>query len=100
MEMTSNCDVTNSTHQMQMTTIWPSKKNPIIFEILCVRHCALESDAEIEGKGSVTPKFPLSSNNRKAYSLQHLHGICRASLSMVNHRKRYQKYTWPTNWWI
>jgi len=28
MEMTSNCDVTNSAHQMQMTTIWPSTKHP------------------------------------------------------------------------
>jgi len=26
--MTSNCDVTNNAHQMQMTTIWPSTKNP------------------------------------------------------------------------
>jgi len=28
MEMTSNCDVTNSTHQIQMTTIWPWTKPP------------------------------------------------------------------------
>jgi len=26
MEMTSNCDVTNSAHQIQMTTIWPWTK--------------------------------------------------------------------------
>ena len=28
MEMTSNCDVTNSEHQIQMTTIWPWTKHP------------------------------------------------------------------------
>ena len=28
MEVTSNCDVTNSAHQMQMTTIWPWTKTP------------------------------------------------------------------------
>jgi len=28
MDMTSNCDVTNSAHQIQMTTIWPWTKPP------------------------------------------------------------------------
>ena len=28
MEMTSNCDVTNSAHQKQITTIWPWTKSP------------------------------------------------------------------------
>jgi len=28
MEMTSNCDVTDSAHQIQMTTIWPWTKRP------------------------------------------------------------------------
>jgi len=28
MEMTSNCDVTNSAHQIQMTTLWPWTKTP------------------------------------------------------------------------
>ena len=28
MDMSSNCDVTNSAHQIQMTTIWPWTKNP------------------------------------------------------------------------
>jgi len=28
MYMTSNCDVTNSAHQIKMTTIWPWTKNP------------------------------------------------------------------------
>jgi len=28
MEMTSYCDVTNSEHQIQMTTIWPWTKPP------------------------------------------------------------------------
>jgi len=34
--MTSNCDVTNSAHQMQMTTICHWMKPPI--KIFCVRH--------------------------------------------------------------
>jgi len=28
MKMTSNCDFTNSAHQIQMTTIWPWRKSP------------------------------------------------------------------------
>jgi len=28
MDMTSNCDVTNSAHQIQMTTIWPWTTTP------------------------------------------------------------------------
>ena len=36
MEMTSNCDVTNSAHQKQTTTIWPWIKPPM--KIFCVRH--------------------------------------------------------------
>jgi len=28
MEMTSNCDVTNSAHQKQITTIWPWTNPP------------------------------------------------------------------------
>jgi len=35
MEMTSNCDVTNSAHQIQMTTIWTKS----LIKIFCVRHC-------------------------------------------------------------
>ena len=37
MEMTSNCDFTNSAHQIQMTTIWPWTKTPPM-KIFCVRH--------------------------------------------------------------
>jgi len=37
MEMTSNCDATNSAHQMQMTTLWPWTKTPPM-KIFCVRH--------------------------------------------------------------
>ena len=36
MEMTSNCDVTNSAHQIVMTTIWPWTKP--LMKIFCVRH--------------------------------------------------------------
>jgi len=28
MDMTSNCEVTNSAHQIQMTTIWPWTETP------------------------------------------------------------------------
>ena len=38
MEMTSNCDITNNEHQIQMTTIWPWT-NPPPMKIFCVRHC-------------------------------------------------------------
>jgi len=37
MEITSNCDVTNSEHQIQMTTIWPWTKAPTM-KIFCERH--------------------------------------------------------------
>jgi len=37
MEMTSNCDVTDGAHQIQMTTIWPWTNPPM--KIFCVRHC-------------------------------------------------------------
>ena len=40
MEMTSNCDVTNSEHQIQMTTIRPWTKTPPM-KIFCARHCSL-----------------------------------------------------------
>ena len=36
-EMTSNCDVTNSANQIQMATIWPLT-NPPPMKIFCVRH--------------------------------------------------------------
>ena len=36
--MTSNCDVTNSAHQIQMTTIFHWLKPPM--KTFCVRHCA------------------------------------------------------------
>jgi len=36
MNMTSNCDVTNSTHQIQMTTLCHWMKPPM--KIFCVRH--------------------------------------------------------------
>jgi len=35
--MTSNCDLTNSAHQMQMTTICHWMKPPM--KNFCVRHC-------------------------------------------------------------
>jgi len=38
-EMTSNCDVTSSEYQIQMTTIWPWTKPPV--KIFCVRHWLL-----------------------------------------------------------
>jgi len=37
MQMTSDCDVTNSAHQIQMNTIWPWRNPPM--KIFCVRHC-------------------------------------------------------------
>ena len=37
MQMTSDCDVTNSAHQIQMNTIWPWTNPPM--KIFCVRHC-------------------------------------------------------------
>jgi len=37
MNMTSNCDVTNSAHQIQMTTICHWMQTPM--KIFCVRHC-------------------------------------------------------------
>jgi len=39
MSMTSNCDVTNSSHQIQMTTICHWMKLPL--KMFCVRHCPL-----------------------------------------------------------
>jgi len=45
MDMTSNCDVTNSADQIQMTTIWPwTKTSPM--KIFCVRHCRGKSRRE------------------------------------------------------
>ena len=38
MDMTSNCDVTNSVHQTQMTTVCHWMKTPTM-KIFCVRHC-------------------------------------------------------------
>jgi len=37
MKMTSNCDFTNSAHQIQMTTYDP-EGNPPPMKIFCVRH--------------------------------------------------------------
>jgi len=38
MNKTSNCDVTNSAHQIQMTAICHWMKTPM--EVFCVRHCS------------------------------------------------------------
>jgi len=39
MTVTSNYDVTNSTHQILMTTICHWMKSPM--KIFCVRHCCI-----------------------------------------------------------
>jgi len=45
MNMTSNCDVTNSAHQIKMTTICHWMKSPM--KIFCVRHWCRYISADI-----------------------------------------------------
>jgi len=43
MNATSNCDVTDSAHQIQMTTISHWMNTPPLVKIFCARHCLQES---------------------------------------------------------
>ena len=52
MEMTSNCDVTNSAHQIQMTTIRPWTKPPLM-KIFCVRNWKRLTVGEINSVVSI-----------------------------------------------